>query len=166
MDQYNSEEHGSRVDTSNGQVVRSSQKHKVSIPLIWIIVVVIVGVLCFFGGVSYGKDHAKKSTTAMSMRGMGPNGRGFSDRRDMGTIGTVTAVSSTSITVEGQQSGTTSTYNITSATTITDNGQTITYSDIQTGDTVMITKTSQSSSDASKILVNPSFGGGLSNSND
>jgi hypothetical protein len=51
------------------------------------------------------------------------------------------------------------TLSITSSTQISDNGQTVTSSDIKTGDTVFVSEDTSDTSQASRILVNPSFGG-------
>lgn len=119
--------------------------------------IIIVG-LSFYGGIQYQKHHTSSTTTASTAgRAGGFGGGGF---RNRGTIGQVTAVSSSSITVQSN-SGTTTTYTINGSTTISDNGQTTTASDIQTGDTVLIMVSSTGSTTASRIIVNPSFGGGF-----
>ena len=74
-----------------------------------------------------------------------------------GTLGEVTKVSSDSITVTDQRSGTETTYKITSDTAITKDSKTASTSDIATGDTVMVR--SSDSSTATAIDVNPTMGG-------
>src|SRR5665213_1514526 len=89
--------------------------------------------------------------------GRGGGGR-FGGQRP--TIGQVTAVSSTSITVQDANTGASTTLAITSSTQITDNGQTVTITDIQTGANVLIVASATDKTQAARILVNPSFGGG------
>jgi hypothetical protein len=144
----------------------SRQPKKVTIPLRSVTLVVGVIVLCVisFGiGISYQKHHTKAVVTTATTSGgttTGPSGGGFS-RRGNGSIGAVTAISSTSITLTNQRTNASDTYAITSSTTITDNGQAVTTSDIQVGDTVLVTTSTSDASTATRILVNPSFGGGF-----
>ena len=128
------------------------------------VIMLIIGivVLCgisFWGGTAYQKHHAKTTTFASANGGIA-GGPGGGMRRMNGSVGQVTAVSSTSITVQDQRSGSNKTYTIDSSTQVTNNGQTAQDSDIQTGDTVVVMPASSGSTTASRILVNPSFGGG------
>lgn len=136
--------------------------------------VVVIGGVGFYGGMTYQKHHTtasgnNASTQTANSQGFGGNGNfsggsgGFGGSRADRVIGQVTAISSTSITVQ-DQSGSSTTLAITSSTTITDNGQTVAASDIQSGDTVFITEDSSNTSQASRIMVNPSFGGAPSSS--
>jgi len=137
--------------------VSSRQSKKVTIPVGPVLGIVLVVLLCgvsFAGGIAYQK-HNTKTTTASNFAAMG------GVRRQGGGIGTVSAISSTSITVTSQRTNTDKTYTINSSTTITNNGQTASVSDIQTGDMVIVVPTSSTSNTASRILVNPSFGGGF-----
>jgi hypothetical protein len=70
-------------------------------------------------------------------------------------IGQVAAISTTSITVQDQRSGDNTTLSVNGNTQIVINNQSATAGDIQTGDLVIVTKTSNSSSTASKIIVAP-----------
>ena len=131
---------------------------------------IIVAAVGFAGGVSYQKT--RNTTAAAGNSGgfgrfaNGQDGGSANGMRRMGAFGTVSAVSSDSITIKDQRSGGSNTYTITSDTTITDNGNTATISDIQTGDTVMIrtastddpTSSSASSKTASSIILNPQMG--------
>ena len=133
-----------------------------------VIVFVVVGVLGFLLGVNYEKSH-KNSASAIntSLNSSGRGYGGYGSRYGNGqrpVIGQVTAISSTSISVDNSRSGTTSSYSISASTTITDDGQTVSASDIQTGDTVLIIVSGSGSSQASRILVNPSYGGNFSGS--
>jgi len=133
-------------------------------PIVFIIVAVVLMGLSFYGGIAYQKSKHPAAATAASGNfangsgGFGGGGGRFSGQRP--TIGSVTAISATSITVQDSRTGSSVTLSITSSTQITDNGQTVAASDIQTGDTVLVTASTSSSSQASRILVNPSFGGG------
>lgn len=147
---------------------RNTQKpgHEVSLSSKTVVAVIVVVVLCglsFLAGSAYGKHHAKSASpsTAAFGGGFGGGGGGYGGAaRNGGGFGQVTAVSSTSITVQNPRSGTSTTYTITSSTTITDNGQTVSASSIQTGATVIIRVASSGSKTATSILVNPSYGGG------
>src|SRR5882724_10041792 len=110
--------------------------------------------LSFWGGTAYQKHHDKTTLSASSSASGNSFGGGAGGTtRRMGTLGQVTAVSGTSITITNQRTGTSSTYAISSTTAISDNGQTATASDIQTGDTVIITTASGSITAATRILV-------------
>lgn len=128
---------------------------------------ILIASVSFYGGTAYEKDHPSSSSTSLnssssSQSGYGGNGGGYS--RFGGGVsnrvfGQVSAISSGSISIQDSRTGTTVTLTINSSTQITDSGQSVSASDIQTGDTVIATKSSSNSSDASTILVNPSFGG-------
>ena len=119
--------------------------------------VVIVGI-SFYAGISYQKNKTSNlsSTTTQTGPPTGGFARRFSGSR---TFGTVSAISSTSITVTPQNGGNDVTYSIDSNTVIDDNGQTVTTSDIQSGTTVMVSASSTTTKVARRILVNPAFGG-------
>ena len=132
-------------------------------------VIIIVAVIMLAGGFVGGMQYQKSKSTSTSggfQNGQtgGPGGM----RQRNGGFGTVTAVSSDSITVSEQSmpgvssstsSTTTKTYTITSSTTITNNGSTVSASDIAVGDSVMIQTSSSTSSTATQITVNPTMGG-------
>ncbi|HVV67207.1 MAG TPA: hypothetical protein VHB72_04030 [Candidatus Saccharimonadales bacterium] len=138
-------------------------RRKITLNVTWLVTVIAAILLCvasFYAGTAYEKNHNKSTATSGKfVSGQGGFGGGFGGRRMNGSIGSVTTVSSSSITVNDQRSGSTKTYSITSSTQITDNGSAVPYSDIQTGDTVLVTAGSSSSTTAERILVNPSFGG-------
>jgi hypothetical protein len=123
---------------------------------------VLIAGAAFYGGVSYEKSHLK--TVSSKQTTGGPGSGGYGGRGGFGggdrVMGQVTAISPTSITVQNERTGTSSTLAITSSTQITNNGQTATASDIQSGDTVFITENTSNTSQAARILLNPSFGGG------
>jgi len=124
-----------------------------SLSIIKITASVIVIGLAFWLGYFIG-HHGKLVTTKSlgTISGRGEFARG-------GGLGTVTAISSSSITVQNSRSGQSSTYAITSSTEISDDGQSASASSIAQGETVIVVPSSSNSSDASRILVNPSFGG-------
>ncbi len=162
-DEYISGEEHQNIKKSHS----SSKKTRVTISVNHLILVAIVVAAClisFLGGVVYQKHHNPVSTaTSLTTSGnaSGFRGKGGYGRR-LGSFGQVTSVSSSSITISDMRTGSTMTYSVTSTTAVTDNGQTSSISDIQTGDTVLVTTSSSSSTVATRILVNPSFGGGSS----
>lgn len=125
-----------------------------------VVLLLIVSVGGFFGGISYEKGRTSSTGTTVASGQAGGGFAGGTRPRDFsGGAGTVSAISSSSITITSQQSATAKTYSITSSTVITDNGSTVTFSDIQIGDMVFVTTSSSSSTLAARIIVNPSFGG-------
>jgi hypothetical protein len=159
MDQYISpEEHAA-------QQVNENAKPKKLNPVFVVLGAIVLLALSFFGGTRYEKAHVTNATTTTASTGQpgsrgsfgggGPGGFSNGDR----VIGTVSSASSTSISVKDARSGSTTTLSISSSTKITDNGSTVTASDIQAGDTVLVSKSSSSSTTATTIMVNPSFGG-------
>jgi len=121
-----------------------------------IVMVIILCIISFFIGDSYGKSHAKTTASvATTNRYGGGYGGSFSGgfRSGNGSFGQVTAISSSSITIQNPRSGTSTTYSITGSTTITDNGQTIAASAIQTGNTVLVRVASSGSTTATSIMV-------------
>ena len=125
------------------------------------IAIVIVAILSFYGGISYQKQH--QTNTSNTSGTSSTAGSGFGGRRLGGgnrTIGQVSAISSSSISITSQTDGSTKTFAISSSTQISDSGQSVTTSDIKVGDTVFVSASSTAASQALRILVNPSFGGG------
>jgi len=128
--------------------------------------ILVVAILSFLAGMQYEKGKtpttvaANTSSSGQASNGSGGQG-GFGGGFQRGdrAFGTVSSVSSTSITIQ-TRSGSTSTYTITSSTTVTDSGQSSSVSDIQTGDTVILSLDSSNTQDVSSIMLNPSFGGG------
>jgi hypothetical protein len=156
MAEYVSGEEYQKTKNARQQPNRSSLPLN---PIGLIIVALVVAGLSFYGGVAYQKG---KHPSSAASAGAGLNGGRFGGRTggQRPDIGQVTAVSPTSITVQNSRTGTSSTLSITSSTQITDNGQTVTVSDIQTGSTVLAVASTSDSSQAARIMVNPSFGGG------
>lgn len=124
---------------------------------------VLLAAASFYEGTAFQRNtdtNGGDSTLAVSTNGTNQDttGGGVSNTqtgsfvRDH-VIGQVTAVSSTTITVENQTSGQNTTLNITNSTQIQADGQSIPVSDIQDGDLVIVMKTSSSSSSASRIII-------------
>jgi hypothetical protein len=139
--------------------------------IIFAILVLVVGGLSFFGGVAYQK--AQKTTTSdLSANGTPGGAGGFGSPFGNGGIGTVTAISDTSISIaprtrgssDTSTSSTPKTYTITTSTTFTNNGSTASESDIAVGDSVLIQTGTSDTTTATSILINPSFGGEQSSS--
>jgi hypothetical protein len=136
--------------------------------VVFIVILIVFCGLSFIGGISFQKHHGTSTTAATNLTSGAPSGTssggfgggGFGGTHRSGGFGTVTAISSSSITIQNSRTGDSTTYSISSSTTITDNGQTVTTSAIQMGDTVVITVASTGSTTATAIIVNPSFGGG------
>lgn len=135
------------------------------------VVAVVALVLCgiSFGlGMNYqkGKQTATTANTndngQFPTQGGGPGGFGGGQggfrNGQRPNIGEVTAVSSDSITIQDSRSNGSQTFKITSSTTVQNNGSTASVSDINTGDTVLVTTTSSDTSTAAQIMLNPSFG--------
>lgn len=122
--------------------------------------------LSFYGGISFERGKATTPTASANASGPGGGagfgggggGRRFSGQRP--TIGQVAAISATSITVTPTGGGAAVTLAITSSTQISNNGQSASASDIQTGQTVLVSKNTSDATQAARILINPSFGGG------
>jgi len=147
---------------------KSSSNRPVGLPprvgLLVAAAVVLVGV-GFFAGMQYQKGKtptvaASKTASTSSNGSSGASGYGGGFRRGDRAFGTVTAVSSSSITIQNSRTGSADTYTLTSSTTVTDSGQSSSISAIQTGDTVMVTLDSSNTQDVTAIMLNPSFGGG------
>ena len=148
---------------------KSDRTKRFNLASAWPLALLFVIGLCalsFYGGISYQKG--KTTTTSASANSTGPGsstglgggggGRRFNGQRP--TIGQVTAISASSITVTPSNGGAAVTLAITSSTTITNNGQAASASDIQTGQTVLVSKSTSDATQAARILINPSFGGG------
>jgi len=122
--------------------------------IIFAVAVIIYSVIIFYLGVTYQKHHVK-STASNSVKTL-PGGRfgGFGGGNFANhTFGTVTAVSSTSISVLNSRTNTSTTLTINSSTQITQNQQTISASSITVGETVIVGLNSTDKSVASTISV-------------
>jgi len=150
MEKYISgEDHNRRISSNNANKNQNNSKY-----VIGVVVAVLALAISFYAGVQYQKQHNTSLASARSRFGAFGGGH-FGDR----VIGTVTAISPTSISINSRMNNSVVTLSITSSTQISDNGQTVTSSDIKTGDTVFVSEDTSDTSQASRILVNPSFGG-------
>lgn len=119
-----------------------------------LLVIVVLCALSFYAGVNYQNGKASKTATGRGQFGQfGGFGGGF--RRGSRTIGSVTAISSTSVTVK-DQSGASKTFALNSSTQITKNGSSAGASDIQVGDTVIVRASTNSATAAT--IDDPSLG--------
>ncbi len=118
---------------------------------------IVLAVIGFYGGIAYQKT--KQPSTGAAQLTADQTGLGSDQFRRRMSTSDVTAISSSSITVK-DTSGTSKTYAITSDTTITKDRATATTNDIAIGDTVLVVASSTSSTSASRIVVNPTMGGG------
>jgi len=134
-------------------------------PVLAAIVVIALMGLSFYGGTAYQKSHHPQAVTAAANGQGGFGGRGGRFGGQRPTIGAATAVSATSITVQDSNSGASTTLGITSSTQITNSGQTVAASTITVGENVLVVASTTDKTQAARILVNPSFGGGGSSSN-
>lgn len=148
----------------------NSQSKKSPIILLGVCAAIAISIGSFFGGMQFQKSRTKPLATFGNQQFAG--GEQFSfGQGDMnggprmggprgfnGTIGTVTEISASSITVQNERSNTTKTYAITTDTQITNDGTAATSSDITKGDTVLVTTDSTDTSTATKITLNPTMG--------
>ncbi len=125
------------------------------------VLVFILLLLVAFGLGKYYGDHQTKSFVSNGSNTTAPSTNGGGFRRGGGGFGTVSAVTSSSITIDNPRTGTSKTYSITSSTKITSAGQSASISSIAKGDRVIVMPSTNNSSIAATIIVNPSFGGGF-----
>jgi len=144
------------------------EKSKNSNNLVYKVFLGVIGLallcgLSFYGGIHYQKG--KQPTATAQTATAGGAGGGFGGRfgGQRPNFGSVTAVSPTSITIQSSIDGSSKTFSIDSSTLITNSGQSATIADVQTGSNVVIRTSSSTSTTASAILINPSFGSGASN---
>lgn len=152
-------------------VVSSKQMSQGMSILIYTVVgagaLLIGGLGGFLGGVQYQKGQVKNVASAsVSRSGVGFTGRGSFSGARLGSIGTVSAISSTSITITVQPRGypnssssMSKTYAITSKTTVTSGGANSTTSVIAVGDMVRIRASSSDASTAASIDIGSSSSG-------
>lgn len=144
------------------EAYQSSRNHKKTmtfplVPMLGVLVVIALMTGSFLAGIQYQKQQQKTITPSLGGPSNGFGGQG-QPRRSFGDMGTVTAITDTSITVKNAQSGATKTYTIGTATTITEDSNTIAAAQIQINDTVLIQTDTTDTSTATQIIVNPSFG--------
>ncbi|HSD55911.1 MAG TPA: hypothetical protein VLA92_02035 [Candidatus Saccharimonadales bacterium] len=147
------------------------KKVKVAVPakaLIQAGVAIVLVIVSFYGGVAYQKSKKTIATDTGNLQQMG--GQGFGNGggqfgpgggRQMMTVSEVTAISSTSITINGN--GESKTYTINDSTSISKDGAIAAASDITVGDNVAVMASSSETSVARRIIINPQQGGMMMN---
>lgn len=132
----------------------NTKPKEINYKILGVTIVFVLGCgLSYYAGLHTQKNENKTSS----------KNQGFTQRQGgpMGgqrpTMGTVTAVSSSSITVKSSMDSSVSTLGITSSTTVTDNGESAKISDIEVGDSVMVQTGSSDTKTATKIMLNPSM---------
>ena len=141
----------------NHKTKKSADGFKIG--LMALIVVVLCGV-SFMAGMAFQKKQAKTTVANFSTNGGFGNGMMGGRVGIRGGLGTVTAVSASSISVKNDRTISTSTYNINSDTTVTNNGTASTIGAIKVGDTVIVQTSSSDTKKASRIIVNPTMPSG------
>lgn len=121
-------------------------------PIFFAIAVLLLLALSFFGGMMYQKS-TTKTVDMGAVAALGTNGPSGAGRARNGAFGTVTAVSSTSITVNEPRQNTSATYAITAATSIMNSGSTGAVSDIKVGDQVIVEASSTDTKTATRIVL-------------
>lgn len=144
------------------ETYQSSRGHKKTmsfplVPMLGVLVVIALMTGSFLAGIQYQKQQQKSITPTIAASNNGFGGQGL-PRRGFGDMGTVTAITDASITVKNAQSGDIKTYTISSSTSITEDGNAITATQIQVNDTVIIQTGSADTTNATQIIVNPTFG--------
>jgi len=130
-----------------------------------LLAVLIVTVLSFVGGMQYQKGKKTASTDQVasgtpSGQGLGNFQGGPGGGRMNIVLGQVTAISSTSISVQDSRSNSTTTLDISSGTQVTNNGETASVSSIKVGDNVVVRPDSSNSKQADQIILNPQVSSG------
>ena len=132
-------------------------------PLVLVVAAVLLLAVGFVGGSAYQKARQPKAITGVAANNFGGAGNRSGGGRFGGQrpiSGQVTAISPNSITLQTATSSSATTLAITSSTQITNNNQSATASDIAVGDTVFVIENTTDKTQAARIIVNPSFGGG------
>lgn len=147
------------------QLKKSKSTELIKIALAGMLVIAMCGV-SFWVGVSYQKKQQPVGfnySGSRSISGNVPNdgfGNGMGGTRARGGIGSVTAISSNSMTVKSERSDSSTTYSLTSSTAVINNDTNLSISDIKVGDTVMVQTSSSDNKTATKIIINPTMPGG------
>lgn len=119
-------------------------------------VLVVACVTSFFGGMQVQKNAASSATAnngASRFNQTGAMGGNTSGRRRMGVPEAVTAVSSTSITVNDQRQNKAVTYSVTADTTVTNSGASAAIGDVKVGDQVVVVPSASDATIAGRIIL-------------
>ncbi len=173
---------GAGEQTLEGLTAREAQAYRPPLPpetpvkrnsRAWLMPVAVgalvaaVGLGSFFGGMAVGDNGQPEQMTAGGSLQSGQDGAtptpgdntGGALPVRMGTMGEVTAISASSISVEDMMSGEACTYTINASTEILDNGDTTEVSAIEVGDDVMVVPSGSDESVAARIMIDPAGGG-------
>lgn len=140
------------VSTKPAKQKKSSEGIKIALTAL--VVVILCGV-SFMGGMAFQKKQNSDTSTPSFAQGQGGFSQNGSGGRISGGFGTVTAISSSSITVKNSHSGSSKTYTITSNTTVKNGTTTASVSDIKVDDSVLVRTSSSDTKTASSITINP-----------
>lgn len=126
-------------------------------------VALFIGIVGFVGGLQVGRfsNAVARNTTSRTM--FGTDGRPSSRTTypapttitGLNASGAITAVNASSITVKDTRTGQSVTFGITSTTSVTNANATASVSDLKVGDVVRIQSASTTSTDATRIELNP-----------
>ena len=143
---------------SSAVVTSLAGKNKINL-LVAVVIVVLVSGLSFVGGMQYQKgkqtDDRSPANGEFGRNGSSDNQPGSHMR--IPDIGKVTAIDSTSITVDMTR-GETTTLGITSDTKVLSNGTVIAISDVKVGDKVLVQTSPSDPTTITRILLNPQGG--------
>jgi|GEM_PF-1820571 len=154
------------MDTSTPQAPKASRTQRLRTHIssnkltARVVAAVVIAAIGFYGGAAFQQSHHHDTPRNTALRngrtfgaGMAGGPRMMNAQSGLHDMGQVTAVSSSSITITSNRSGTSTTFGITSNTAITQDGSTITASGIKTGNFVQITKINSTTNTAIAIEV-------------
>lgn len=126
-------------------------------------IALFIGIVGFVGGLQVGKftNTVVRNTTTRTMIGTGERYGGdmfdgpAATASGLSASGAITAISASSITVKDTRTGQGVTFAITSGTSVTDANATASVSDLKVGDSVRVQSASSTSTDATRIELNP-----------
>ena len=157
MENYEWEEH---------QAIETPRKRRPVwlVPVIGFLILIVVAGASFYGGISYQKGKQPSASAAINPDQAGQPTPGQQDGTSgpmgsRGTMGQVTAINASSISLQDTRAGSTMTYSITSSTKIMNNNQSASVSEIEVGDSVVVIADTSNSSQAAQIMLNPTAPG-------
>ncbi|AYG00037.1 hypothetical protein [Lactococcus allomyrinae] len=164
---------------SNNYQARTRKKSMTPLLILTIMLAIIFGAGGFAGGYFVGQSHANSKTSANFTKGQSG---GFAGNRQNGDMGTVSAISSSSITIK-TRSGSSETFTINSSTSVQeaqmgqgpnqdgtsssssdDSSNGASLNDVTTDSNVVIVPTNSTSKTAKTIMLMPSGMGNNGNS--
>ncbi|QDK70998.1 hypothetical protein [Lactococcus protaetiae] len=167
---------------SNNYQARTRKKRMTPLLILTGLIAILFAAGGFAGGYFVGQHHANSKTSANFTKGQGQTG-GFAGDRKNGDMGTVSTISSSSVTIK-TRSGSSETFTINSSTSVQeaqmgqgpnqggttsssssdDSSSSASLSDVTTGSNVVIIPTSSTSKTAKTIMLMPSGMGNNDNS--